>query len=319
MEAAVVVGRQLAPSEGDLLGMYLAEIGRFPLLAAEDEVRLAKAMEAGLQARASLELTGVDGGVARREELARTAREGEAAEAAFVQANLRLVVSIAKKFQGSGLALLDLIQEGNLGLMHAVEKFDWRKACKFSTYATWWIRQSINRALANTGRTIRLPVRVAETVGRVNAARRRLESELGRPATTAELAAAVAMAEDKLIETLRLGEHLVSLSEPLGDADSDGELGQMLEGRQQISPFDTVAAALLADDMARLVHPLPDDERTILCLRYGLDGNAPHTLGQLSQHLRTPSPDLRKVQARALAKLRDPSITTEVHDLLTTP
>ncbi|MEM8905014.1 MAG: sigma-70 family RNA polymerase sigma factor, partial [Actinomycetota bacterium] len=193
--------------EEDLVRLYLTDIGQYPLLTKDDEVRLAQQIEAGNEARGSLEGGADENGkaftAARKRELRRLARQGEEAERTFVQSNLRLVVSIAKKYQASGLPLLDLIQEGNLGLMHAVEKFDWRKGFKFSTYATWWIRQAITRGIANTGRTIRLPVHAGDTLARLQKARSRLELKLGRPATLAELSAEVEMPEDKVTEALR--------------------------------------------------------------------------------------------------------------------
>ncbi len=189
--------------EEDLVRLYLTDIGQYPLLTKDDEVRLAQAIEAGNAARAELEAGATTLTPARKRELRRAVRDGEDAERTFVQSNLRLVVSIAKKYQASGLPLLDLIQEGNLGLMHAVEKFDWRKGFKFSTYATWWIRQAITRGIANTGRTIRLPVHAGDTLARLQKARARLELKLGRPATLAELSAEVEMPEDKVTEALR--------------------------------------------------------------------------------------------------------------------
>ena len=188
--------------EEDLVRLYLTDIGQYTLLTKDDEVRLAKAIEAGKAAGEELAAT-KNVTVAKRRELKKIIREGEIAERAFVQSNLRLVVSIAKKYQASGLPLLDLIQEGNLGLMHAVEKFDWRKGFKFSTYATWWIRQAITRGIANTGRTIRLPVHAGDTLARLQKARSRLELKYGRPATLAELAKEVEMPEDKVTEALR--------------------------------------------------------------------------------------------------------------------
>ena len=194
--------------EEDLVRLYLTDIGQYPLLTKDDEVRLAKAIEAGNASRSSLEQAAKELTAARKRELRKAAIEGEDAQRTFVQSNLRLVVSIAKKYQASGLPLLDLIQEGNLGLMHAVEKFDWRKGFKFSTYATWWIRQAITRGIANTGRTIRLPVHAGDTLARLQKARARLELKLGRPATLAELSAEVEMPEDKVTEALRFSSRL---------------------------------------------------------------------------------------------------------------
>ena len=183
--------------EEDLVRLYLTDIGQYALLTKDDEVRLAKAIEAGKEAQVELAEQEKTLSPTKKRELKRAAKEGETAERAFVQSNLRLVVSIAKKYQASGLPLLDLIQEGNLGLMHAVEKFDWRKGFKFSTYATWWIRQAITRGIANTGRTIRLPVHAGDTLARLQKARSRLELKYGRPATLAELSKEVEMPETK--------------------------------------------------------------------------------------------------------------------------
>ena len=206
--------------EEDLVRLYLTDIGQYALLTKDDEVRLAKAIETGKEATAELDKSDKNLTPNRRRELRKDQRDGTKAERQFVQSNLRLVVSIAKKYQASGLPLLDLIQEGNLGLMHAVEKFDWRKGFKFSTYATWWIRQAITRGIANTGRTIRLPVHAGDTLARLQKARSRLELKFGRPATLAELSKEVEMPEDKVTEALRFAAEPLSLSEPLRE---DGE------------------------------------------------------------------------------------------------
>ena len=200
---------------GDLVRLYLTDIGHYALLTKDDEVRLAKAIEAGKDAIEAFNAGGKENTATRRRELRRTARYGEEAERQFVQSNLRLVVSIAKKYQASGLSLLDLIQDGNLGLMHAVDKFDWRKGFKFSTYATWWIRQAISRGIANTGRTIRLPVNAGDRLARLQQVQSRLELTYGRPATLAELAGEVEMPQDKVTEVLRFAAEPLSLSEPL--------------------------------------------------------------------------------------------------------
>jgi len=227
--------------EEDLVRLYLTDIGQYALLTKDDEVRLAKAIEDGKEADKKLEKEG-EVTAAQRRELRKLSRDGARAERQFVQSNLRLVVSIAKKYQASGLPLLDLIQEGNLGLMHAVEKFDWRKGFKFSTYATWWIRQAITRGIANTGRTIRLPVHAGDTLARLQKARSRLELKFGRPATLAELAREVEMPEDKVTEALRFASEPLSLSEPLRE-DGDAELGDVVEDRSVESPFEVAATS----------------------------------------------------------------------------
>jgi RNA polymerase sigma factor (sigma-70 family) len=206
-----VAKERIERDDEDLVRLYLTDIGQYPLLTKDDEVRLAQAIEAGRESAEKLEAGGKMTAAERRK-IKMEAKRGEDAQQTFVQSNLRLVVSIAKKYQASGLPLLDLIQEGNLGLMHAVEKFDWRKGFKFSTYATWWIRQAITRGIANTGRTIRLPVHAGDTLARVQKAQARLELKFGRPATLAELGAEVEMPEDKLIEALRFRAEPLSLS-----------------------------------------------------------------------------------------------------------
>jgi len=288
--------------EEDLVRLYLTDIGQYPLLTKDDEVRLAQQIEAGNQARGDLDVAS-DLTPARKRELRKQVRSGEDAERTFVQSNLRLVVSIAKKYQASGLPLLDLIQEGNLGLMHAVEKFDWRKGFKFSTYATWWIRQAITRGIANTGRTIRLPVHAGDTLARLQKARARLELKLGRPATLAELSAEVEMPEDKVTEALRFAAEPLSLSEPLRE-DGDAELGDVVEDRSAESPFEVAATALLPEEISRLLAPLDEREREILKLRFGLDRGEPRTLEEVGEHFNLTRERIRQIEARAMNKLR---------------
>ena len=300
--------------EEDLVRLYLTDIGQYPLLTKEDEVRLAQKIEKGVEAREKLstseELTAKE-----KSDLKRLDRNGARAEKKFVQSNLRLVVSIAKKYQASGLPLLDLIQEGNLGLMHAVEKFDWRKGFKFSTYATWWIRQVITRGIANTGRTIRLPVHAGDTLARLQKARTRLELKYGRPATMTELAADVEMPEDKITEALRFANEPLSLSEPLRE-DGDAELGDVVEDRGAASPFEVAATSLLPDEIARLLAPLDEREREILKLRFGLDRGEPRTLEEVGEHFNLTRERIRQIEARAMSKLRHPSSDTGARDLL---
>ena len=303
--------------EEDLVRLYLTDIGQYTLLTKDDEVRLAKAIEAGKLAKEEQDAGDAKTLTAtKRRELRKAIREGEIAERAFVQSNLRLVVSIAKKYQASGLPLLDLIQEGNLGLMHAVEKFDWRKGFKFSTYATWWIRQAITRGIANTGRTIRLPVHAGDTLARLQKARSRLELKFGRPATLAELAKEVEMPEDKVTEALRFAAEPLSLSEPLRE-DGDAELGDVVEDRSAESPFEVAATALLPEEIQRLLAPLDEREREILRLRFGLDGSGEgRTLEEVGEHFNLTRERIRQIEARAMSKLRHPSSDTGARDLL---
>src|SRR5256712_8102524 len=278
-----VAKERVERDEEDLVRLYLTDIGQYPLLTKDDEVRLAQQIEGGNAAREELRQGGKQLTPAKRRELRRVGREGESAQRTFVQSNLRLVVSIAKKYQASGLPLLDLIQEGNLGLMHAVEKFDWRKGFKFSTYATWWIRQAITRGIANTGRTIRLPVHAGDTLARLQKARARLELKLGRPATLAELAAEVEMPEDKVTEALRFAAEPLSLSEPLREG-GDAELGDVVEDRSAESPFEVAATSLLPDEIARLLGPLDERERETPRLRFGLARAGPRTPQERAEH-----------------------------------
>lgn len=302
--------------EEDLVRLYLSDIGQYPLLTKDDEVRLAQQIEAGVEAKKEMAKKAKDLTTARKRELKRAAKQGDDAERTFVQSNLRLVVSIAKKYQASGLPLLDLIQEGNLGLMHAVEKFDWRKGFKFSTYATWWIRQAITRGIANTGRTIRLPVHAGDTLARLQKARSRLELKYGRPATLSELAVEVEMPEDKVTEALRFAAEPLSLSEPLRE-DGDAELGDVVEDRSAESPFEMAATALLPDEINRLLGPLDEREREILRLRFGLDRGEPRTLEEVGEHFKLTRERIRQIEARAMSKLRHPSSDTGARDLLT--
>ena len=293
--------------------MYLSDIGQYELLTKDDEARLARAIEAGVAART--ELAEGSPTPARKRELRKLVREGEDAERTFVQANLRLVVSIAKKYQASGLPLLDLVQEGNLGLMHAVEKFDWRKGFKFSTYATWWIRQAITRGIANTGRTIRLPVHAGDTVARIQKARSRLELELGRPATVVELAKDLEMEPEKVTEALRFASDTLSLSEPLRE-DGDAELGDLVEDPSAESPFEAASVSMLPEQITRLLAPLDPREREVLRLRFGLDRGEARTLEDVGEEFHLTRERIRQIEARAMSKLRHPSTDTGARDLL---
>ena len=301
--------------EEDLVRLYLTDIGQYPLLTKEGEVELAKKIEEGLKAEEKTKANSAKLTPTEIRKLKVIIRRGSKAERTFVQSNLRLVVSIAKKYQASGLPLLDLIQEGNLGLMHAVEKFDWRKGFKFSTYATWWIRQAITRGIANTGRTIRLPVHAGDTLARLQKARSRLEIKFGRQATLSELSAEVEMPEDKVTEALRFAAEPLSLSEPLRE-DGDAELGDVVEDRSAESPFETAATALLPEEISRLLAPLDEREREILKLRFGLDRGEPRTLEEVGEHFDLTRERIRQIEARAMSKLRHPSSDTGARDLL---
>ena len=307
--------RALAEREDeDLVRRYLSEIGRHDLLTKQDEVALAQLIEAGAAARRELDAS-VGCGAARRRELRRAISAGEAAETRFVEANLRLVVSIAKRYQSSGVPLLDLVQEGNLGLIHAVEKFDWRKGFKFSTYATWWIRQAITRGIANTGRTIRIPVHAGDTISRVQRTRSRMEIELGRAPSTSELASEVDMPEAKVLETLLYAVEPVSLSEPLNE-DSDSVLGDLVGDDALTGPAEQVAATMLPAQVDAMLAPLEDREREVLRLRYGLDRGEPRTLEEVGERFDLTRERIRQIEVRAIAKLRHPSNDCGARDLL---
>ena len=301
--------------EEDLVRLYLSDIGRHALLTKDDEARLAQAAEAGRDARAEL-AAATPLSPARRRELRRIAQAGDAAVETFVNGNLRLVVSIAKRYQAANLPLLDLVQEGNLGLIHAVEKFDWRKGFKFSTYATWWIRQAITRGIANGGRTIRLPVHAGDLLNQVARARVRLEAQLGRRPTVPELAADLHVSADRIVEILQHAVTPVSLSEPLRH-DGDAELGDLVEDLGAVSPFDAAAISMLPGQVADLLAGLDDREREIIRLRFGLDRGEPRTLDEVGACFGLTRERIRQIEARAMSKLRHPTANDEVQALLT--
>jgi RNA polymerase sigma factor (sigma-70 family) len=310
-----VPNKRAVQPDQDLVRLYLNDVGKYALLTKTDEVQLAQTVEAGRDARAELsaneELT-----PSRQRELRRLVRHGEEATETFVKANLRLVVSIAKRYQAAELPLLDLVQEGNLGLIHAVEKFDWHKGFKFSTYATWWIRQAITRGIANTGRTVRLPMHAGDRLNRVTESRARLEAKLGRRPTITELAEDLGLDASKVVEIIGYVGEPTSLSEPLR-TDSDGELGDVVEDRSAVSPFDAAAASLLAGEVAKLLMVLDDRERAILQLRFGLDCGEPRTLDEVGVYFHLTRERIRQIEARAMSKLRHPTLELNARDLLT--
>ncbi len=305
-------------SDEDLVRLYLIDIGKHPLLTKDDEARLAQLIEKGNEARAEIDLARENGETltpARKRELRRSVRQGGDATDTFIKSNLRLVVSIAKKYQASELPLLDLVQEGNLGLIHAVEKFDWRKGFKFSTYATWWIRQAITRGIANTGRTIRLPVHAGDQLTRLRKAQSSLEIKLGRPATLAELSEELDMPIDKVSEIYRYAGETLSLSNPLRE-DGDAELGDVVADPNATSPLEAAAEAMLPAEIERLFAPLDDREKRILYLRYGLDRGEPRTLDEVGESFGLTRERIRQIENRAMSKLRHPTADTGARDLL---
>jgi RNA polymerase sigma factor (sigma-70 family) len=294
-------------ADEDLVRLYLKEVGRHALLTKGDEVRLAQAMEAGRAARDRVGAS-VDEDRAlsttEQRELRHQAQVGKDATEEFLKANLRLVISIAKKYRASGVPLLDLIQDGNLGLMQAVEKFDWRRGFKFSTSASWWIRQAIIRGIANAGRTIRLPVHISDRLLRLERANGQLEATLGRSPTRAELATEVGLSQAKVVQALGYAAEPLSLSDPLGE---DGELGDFVEDHSVPSPVEGAEAALLAQETTKLLGSLSEREREILRMRFGLDRGKPRTLKQVGQHLHLSHERIRQIEVEAMSKLRHPS------------
>ncbi len=293
---------QQSESTVDLTRRYLSELGSYPLLTADQEVQLAQAIEAGRLAE--IELGSSEPTRARRVALEAQLAEAEAARRTFIQSNLRLVVSIAKRYQGTGMTLLDLIQEGNLGLMRAVEKFDHRKGFKFSTYATWWIRQSIGRGIADKGRTIRLPSHLVDTMAVLSKASATMLKQLGREPTPAELAEETGMPVERVEVALHAAPDLVSLSVSIGD--DDAELGDLVADDSAEVPFEAAARALARDDLQDLLDYLNPREREILSLRFGLAGDQPLTLDEVGRRFNVTRERIRQIEAKALTKLRHP-------------
>jgi RNA polymerase primary sigma factor len=286
----------------DVVRQYLREIGRVPLLTAAEEVQLARAVEAGLFAEE--ELYGrFDGPVALREELEAIIGEGHAAKRRLVESNLRLVVSVAKRYVGRGMPLLDLIQEGNLGLIRAVEKFDYERGFKFSTYATWWIRQAVTRAIADQARSIRMPVHVVETLHKVLRVQRQMAQTLGREPTPEEIAAVVGVESDRVSELLNLAPEPVSLSVPVGEEEGS-VLGDLIEDSQGTDPEAVATGELLGSYLDRVLGTLGDRERQVVRMRYGLDDGQQHTLEEVGREFGVTRERVRQIEAKSLSKLR---------------
>jgi RNA polymerase primary sigma factor len=279
----------------DPVRMYLKEIGRVPLLTMDEEKQLAMAIEAG-------DLERQKNGQAQ----SRIIEHGDEAKRKLTEANLRLVVSIAKKYVGRGMLFLDLIQEGNLGLIRAVEKFDYRKGYKFSTYATWWIRQAITRALADQARTIRIPVHMVETINRLIKISRQLLQELGRDPTVEEIAHEMGLTPEKVREVIKISQEPISLETPIGE-EEDSHLGDFIEDQEAIAPAEAASVMLLKEKMADVLKNLTDRERKVLVLRFGLEDGHQRTLEEVGQEFGVTRERIRQIEAKALRKLRHPS------------
>jgi RNA polymerase sigma factor (sigma-70 family) len=301
-------------ASADSVRQYLNEIGRTELLTAEQEVDLAKRYQAGLEATILL-ATDPDMPRVRRVALQRIARAGEDAKDHMVRANLRLVVSVARKFRGRGVDLLSLIQEGNLGLIRGVEKFDHTKGYKFSTYATWWIRQALQRGLANTGRTVRLPVHVHELMGKVRYAEFALLQQLGREPTEHEVAAELELPIERLREVKVAAQDVASLDKPIGE-DGDATMGELVADDSAISPEDSATAVLSRYEVERALGALSVREREVLMLRYGLVDGEEHTLEDIGEQFGLTRERIRQIEKKTLTKLRHPSRGFQLHGLL---
>ena len=297
----------------DPVRLYLKEIGKVPLLSASQEVELAKAVEAGLFAAERLADPGLSEALKR--DLQAVAVAGVLAKRHLVEANLRLVVSIAKRYVGRGMLFLDLIQEGNLGLIRAVEKFDYVRGFKFSTYATWWIRQAITRAIADQARTIRIPVHMVETINKVGRLQRQLLQELGREPTPEELGAALDLPAAKVVEIQSLAREPVSLDTPVGQTD-DSHLGDFIEDVDAVVPVDAASFLLLQQQLGHVLHELTDREKTVIELRFGLTDGRARTLEEVGQEFGVTRERIRQIESKTLLKLRQPSRAAKLRDYL---
>jgi RNA polymerase primary sigma factor len=300
----------------DLVRIYLREIGKVPLLTAQDEVELAKAIEAGLFAQEMLHGACQDVGAhANGAELATIADQGDRARQRLIEANLRLVVSIAKRYIGRGMVFLDLIQEGNLGLIRAVEKFDWRLGFKFSTYATWWIRQAVSRAIADQGRTIRIPVHMVETINQVTRIQRGLVQELGREPSEEEIGEKSDMSGDRVREILKLAQSPASLDSPIGE-EGEGRFGDLIEDADAVAPPDAAAVTMMHEQLHATLRTLPERERRIIEMRYGLTDGRARTLEEVGREFGVTRERIRQIESKTLNKLRHPSRSGKLKEYL---
>jgi RNA polymerase sigma factor (sigma-70 family) len=298
----------------DAIGLYLESVATHDLLMADDEIRLARVIELGQEATQEL-ASNPDLTTEERVVLVRDIRQADHAKIQFIRCNLRLVISIAKRYTGRGLDLLDLIQEGNLGLIRAVEKFDWRKGFKFSTYATWWIRQAITRGLGNSGRTIRLPVHMVDIVRTAQETELSLKERLRRAPTLSEISEASGLDEVKIVVALNAPSDTVSLDRPVGD-DGDAELSNFVQDTDATDPFSRVAERARREELIRAIRTLDQREQTVIVLRYGLDALAPRTLSEVGIHLGITRERVRQIETKALGKLRHPSTMYDLQGLL---
>ena len=302
----------------DPVRMYLKEIGKVPLLTAEQEVILAKAIDEGEAATAEIDKATDNGRKltpTRLRELQRTERHGQLAKKKLIEANLRLVVSIAQRYVGRGMLFLDLIQEGNLGLIRAVEKFDYNKGFKFSTYATWWIRQAITRAIADQARTIRIPVHMVETINKLIRIQRQLLQDLGREPTPEEIGREMEFSPEKVREILKVSQEPVSLETPIGE-EEDSHLGDFIEDSDAVVPVDAASFILLQEQLDSVLHTLSEREKKVIQLRFGLTDGHPRTLEEVGREFGVTRERIRQIESKTLSKLRHPSRSQKLRDYL---
>ncbi|MFY9262884.1 MAG: RNA polymerase sigma factor [Arcanobacterium sp.] len=304
----------VAGATADPVKDYLKQIGKVALLNAEEEVELANRIEAGLFAQHLLDTTEIDDPKYRRE-LEIISRDGQKAKNHLLEANLRLVVSLAKRYTGRGMLFLDLIQEGNLGLVRAVEKFDFAKGFKFSTYATWWIRQAITRAMADQARTIRIPVHMVEVINKLARVQRQMLQDLGREPTVEELAKELDMTEEKVVEVQKYGREPISLHTPLGE-DGDSEFGDLIEDSEAVVPADAVGFTLLQEQLHQVLDTLSEREAGVVSMRFGLTDGQPKTLDEIGKVYGVTRERIRQIESKTMSKLRHPSRSQVLRDYL---